>query len=163
MYNIGDYVIHKKEVCKIVDIKNKYMKNKDYYVLESVSDNSLKLKVPVDSKYIRETITKDEVNNIINNMMNIEYLDVDDKNIESIYKDLLNNPTHENLIKIIKTTYLRNKNRIDAKRKISDKDKNYFEQAEKYLYTEFSVVLGKSFEETKQYVINEVEKLKINE
>ena len=163
MYKIGDYVINKKDVCKIVDIKEKYMKDKDYYILESINDKSLKLKVPVDSKYIREVISIDEVNNIINNIMNVECLDIGDKNIESIYKELLSNPTHENLIKIIKTAYLRNKNRVDAKRKISDKDKNYFEQAEKYLYTEFSVVLGKSFSETKKYVINEVEKLKINE
>ena len=163
MYKIGDYVINKKDVCKIVDIKEKYMKDKDYYILESINDKSLKLKVPVDSKYIREVISIDEVNNIINNIMNVECLDIGDKNIESIYKELLSNPTRENLIKIIKTAYLRNKNRVDAKRKISDKDKNYFEQAEKYLYTEFSVVLGKSFSETKKYVINEVEKLKINE
>lgn len=163
MHNINDYIIYKKDVCKIIDIKQKFMQNKDYYILESINDKSLILKVPINSKMIRDVISKEKVNELINNMLNIKCLDVEDKNIETIYKDLLTNPTHENLIKIIKTTYLRNKNRTDAKRKISDKDKNYFEQAEKYLYTEFSIALGKSFKETKEYVINEVEKLKTNE
>ena len=163
MYKIGDYVINKKDVYKIIDIKEKYMKDVDYYVLESVADSSLKVKVPITSKSLRDVISIARVNEIINNMINIECLDVDDKNIENTYKELLNNPTHENLIKIIKTSYLRNKNRIESKRKISDKDKNYFDQAEKYLYTEFSVALGKTFEDTKQYVISEVEKLHVHE
>ena len=36
------------------------------------------------------------------------------------------------------------------------KDTNYFNQAEKYLYNEFSVVLGMSYDDTKQYVIDKV-------
>lgn len=158
MYKIGDYVVHLKEVCKIIDIKEKYIKNVDYYILEPLSDPSLKVKIPTNNNAIRNLITLEEVNNIIDNIVNIEPLDIDNKNIEMEYKKLLLNPTHKDLIKIIKTTYLRNKQRIDSKRKISDKDKSYFEQAEKYLYTEFSVVLKKTFDETKAYVINQVEK-----
>lgn len=41
-------------------------------------------------------------------------------------------------------------------KKVAEKDKSYFELAEEYLYNEFSVVLGYTFEETKAYVINEV-------
>lgn len=163
MYNIGDYVVHLKDVCKIIDIKKKYLKDIDYYILEAISDPSLKIKVPTNTKSIRSLISLDEVNNIINNIINIEPLNVDDKNIEIEYKKILTNPTHEDYIKIIKTTYLRNKQRIDSKRKISDKDKSYFEQAEKYLYTEFSVILNKSFNETKEYVKAQVEKEKVHE
>ena len=67
--------------------------------------------------------------------------------------------THEDLIKIIKTSYLRNKERIDNNKKTTDKDNHYFNQAETYLYNEFSVVLNLSYEETKDYIINEVNKL----
>ena len=45
---------------------------------------------------------------------------------------------YEDLIKIIKTTYLRNKERIDNNKKIGGTDDEYFKQAEKYLYNEFS-------------------------
>lgn len=163
MYKIGSYIVYLKDVYKVIDIKEKYIKNIDYYVLEHVLDKSLIVKVPTNAKAIRSLISLEEVNNIINNIVNIKPIDVDDKNIESEYKKLLSNLKHEDLIKIIKTAYLRNKQRTDSKRKISDKDKNYFDQAEKYLYTEFSIVLNKSFEETKEYVINKVESALIHE
>lgn len=67
--------------------------------------------------------------------------------------------THEDLIKIIKTTYFRNKERIDNNKKTTDKDNYYFNQAELYLYNEFSVVLNLTYEETRQYVIDKLNKL----
>ena len=162
MYNLGDYVVYQKNVYQIKEIKEKYINDLDYYILNSVNDNSLILNIPTNNKLIRNLISKDELNNIIKNIPLIETLNIDDKNIESEYKKILNNPSHEDLIKIIKTTYLRNKERIDSKRKISDKDRNYFELAEKYLYTEFSIVLDMDIEDTKNYIINEVEKELIN-
>ena len=67
--------------------------------------------------------------------------------------------TYEDLIKIIKTTYLRNEDRINNKKKISEIDNEYFNKAESYLYNEFSVVLNLSFSETKEYVIKSVSSL----
>ena len=135
-----------------------FIKDVNYYVLEPVSDSSLKLNIPVSSNSIRNLITIDKVNELIKEIPFIDTIDIDDKNIEFEYKKLLNTGTPENLIKIIKTTYLRNQDRLNNKKKISDKDRNYFELAEKYLYTEISIVLNKSFEDTKNYIINEVEK-----
>lgn len=67
--------------------------------------------------------------------------------------------TWEDLVKIIKTSYLRNKERIDSNKKITDKDNYYFNQAEQYLYNEFSQVLNLSYENTKNYIICEVSKI----
>ena len=64
--------------------------------------------------------------------------------------------TYEDLIKTIKTSYLRNK---DRKKKISEIDNEYFNKAGSYLYNEFSVVLNLSFSETKEYVIKSVSSL----
>ena len=156
MYNIGDYIIYLKDVCQVLDIKEKYMNDMDYYVLTPVNDNSLKLNIPINNKSLRNLISKEKIEEIINNILNIEIIKDDDKTIENTYKNLLSSATHEDLIKIIKTSYLRNQKRINNKKKISDKDKNYFELAEKYLYNEFSIVLGLSFDETRDYVIKKV-------
>ena len=163
MYNIGDYVVYLKDVCKILDIKKKYMNDTDYYILSPVNDNSLKLNIPVNNHSIRNLITIEKINEIINNILNIKTIEYDDKNIEQEYKKLLNNASWEDLITIIKTTYKRNQARVDNKKKISDKDKNYFELAEIYLYTEFSIVLNMSFEETKEYIIKKVEEGVVDE
>ena len=62
------------------------------------------------------------------------------------FTQLLNTDNHENLVKIIKTTYLRNENRINNKKKISDKDDQYFNLAEKYLYNKLSISLNETIE-----------------
>lgn len=158
MKKIGDYVIYRKEVCKVVEIKENYFKNMDYYRLVPIDDKSLHLDIPVanESNLLRELINLEQVGNLIKRIPKIELIDTDDKNIENEYKKLLNTGNLEDYIKIIKTTYQRNKERLENKRKISDKDNYYFNLAEKYLYNEFSVVLNKNFEETKQYVIDNV-------
>jgi DNA-3-methyladenine glycosylase I len=74
-------------------------------------------------------------------------------------KELLNNDNIENLIKIIKTAYLRNQNRLDSNKKISEKDSYYFKRAEELLYYEIGTVLNMNFDDTKKYIINKVEEL----
>ena len=158
MYNVGDYVVYKRDVCVVKEINKKYYKDMDYYKLEPINDNSLKLDVPVNNKYIRNIISREELDNIIDNIPNIDVIKCSDKYIENDYKSLMHSGRHEDLIKIIKTTYLRNKERIDNKKKVTDKDIMYFKKTEEYLYTEVSIVFGVSYEEAKKYVVDKVEK-----
>ena len=159
MYKINDYIIYKREVCKINDILPKFFKDNDYYLLSPLSDDTLTIKVPVNNKEIRSLITKKDIDKIINDIPDIEPVNSDTKSLEGIYKDLLSSGSHADLIKIIKTTYLRNKERIDNNKKTTDKENYYFNLAEKYLYQEFQIVLNLTYDEAKDYVINKVEKL----
>lgn len=156
MYKINDYLVYGKDVCKVYEINEKRFNNTDYYLLKPIKDSSLKIEVPITSNKIRPVIAKEELTEIIKKIPSIKPIEANDKFIENEYKRLLSTPTHENLIRIIKTTYLRNKERLENNKKVAEKDKNYFELAEKYLYNEFSIILGYTFEETKAYVINEV-------
>ena len=134
-----------QQLCKIADIKKHYLNDIDYYILVPINDNSLKLNIPVTNTSIRGLLKKDEVNAIIDNIINVKVLETDEKNIEAEYKKLLQSGRHEDWIKII------------------DIDRNYFDMAEKYLYTEFSVVLDMSFDETKEYIINKMTEVQANE
>jgi len=156
MYKVNDKLIYKKDVCVVEEIKEKYMRDTDYYVLSPITDSSLKIQIPTNSSSLRNLITKEQVEEIINNIPNIEIIKSESKTLEQDYKLLMQKGTHEDLIKIIKTTYLRNKERIDNNKKTTDKDNYYFNQAELYLYNEFSVVLNLSYDETKQYVIDKL-------
>ena len=159
MFKEGELLVYKKDVCVVKEITPKYMRDIDYYVLSALTDKSLKIQAPTNSSAIRSLITKDKVEEIINNIPKVEVIKSDAKTLEQEYKQLMQNGTHEDLIKIIKTTYLRNKERIDNNKKTTDKDNYYFNQAELYLYNEFSVVLNLTYEETKQYIINKLSKL----
>ena len=157
MYKIGDNVIYNHSVCRVIGF-NKFGE-RDYYVLNSISDLSLKINVPMDNNNIRDLISKDDINTLIKDIPSIDTVDVDRKNIDAVYKSLLDDGSYRSLISIIKTAYLINKVRVDNRKKIRDKDDYYFKLAEEYLYNEFSVVLGMSYDDTKAYVINEVSKL----
>lgn len=152
MKSVGDYIVCYKETCKIVEIKD------NYYVLEPVNDQTLKMKVPIDSKVLRDLIKKEDIERLLREIKSIEVINSNDRMIENTYKELMQRGTYGDLIKIIKTTYLRNEMRKNNNKKISDKDDSYFTQAEKYLYSEFAIVLGLNFADTKQYVIDVVSK-----
>ncbi len=152
MKSVGDYIVCHKETCKIVEIKD------NYYVLEPVNDQTLKMKVPIDSKVLRDLIKKEDIERLLREIKSIEVINSNDRMIENTYKELMQRGTYKDLIKIIKTTYLRNEMRKNNNKKISDKDDSYFTQAEKYLYSEFAIVLGLNFADTKQYVIDVVSK-----
>lgn len=159
MYKIDDYVVYKREVCKVKEIKEKYFKGIDYYSLVPVSDESLKIDVPVNSNLLRDLITKAEIDELILKIPDIQVIKSDSRLIENEYKVLLASEKYEDLIRIIKTTYLRNKNRLDHHKRTGDKDNYYFLKAEGYLFGEFAVVLNKSLDETKEYVIRKVQEL----
>ena len=159
MFKVGDYLVYKKDVCQVKAIKSKFIKDIDYYVLSSLDDKSLTLQIPMNTKLIRPLVTKSEILEIINLIPSIPVLDNDSKTLEQEYQKLLNSGKIEDLIKIIKTAFMRNKLRKAQNKKLSDKDTFFLNKAEKHLYTEFSKVLNMSYEETQNYVISKVESL----
>lgn len=147
-----DYIVYRKETCKIIE------KEDGYYTLVPVNDTSIKYKVPVDSNFLKKVITKEEIDRLLLEIPEINTIDLGEKQIEQEYKDLMKSGTHEDLVKIIKTSYLRNQIRILNNKRISEIDDEYFRRAEKYLYEEIGIVLNLSFEDTKKYIINKLKK-----
>lgn len=161
MFKEGSYLIYNKNVCVVKKIIINEKDNQEYYLLSPLDDISLKITIPVQgaSNHIRNIMTKQEVEELINKIPQIPIIECNDQNIENEYKKLLNSNHHDDLIKIIKTTYLRNKERLDNKKKIGDKDQNYFEKAERYLYNEIGVALNMNFDDVKKYIIEQVSKI----
>ena len=146
------YIVYRKETCKIIE------KEDGYYRLVPVNDTSIKYKVPVDSNFLKKVITKEEIDRLLLEIPEINTIDLGEKQIEQEYKELMKSGTHEDLVKIIKTSYLRNQIRILNNKRISEIDDEYFRRAEKYLYEEIGIVLNLSFENTKEYIINKLKK-----
>lgn len=161
MYKKDDYVVYKHDVCKIKDVKENRLMGNTYYVMTPIDDDTLIIDIPIDNRmgFLRDIISPDEAEKLIEKIPEIKPLEnINEKYVEAQYKEMLNAGDHENLIKIIKTTYLRNENRINSKKKISEKDNTYFKLAEKYLYNELAVSLNKTVEEIKNYIFEKVNK-----
>jgi len=161
MYQKDDYVVYKRNVCKIKDINKNSFSNKDYYILIPIDDNSLTINIPVENseKLLRDIIKKEQAETLIKSIPNIKVINSNDKLLEVEYKNLMHSENLEDLITIIKTTYLRNDMRLKTGKKIAEKDNEYFNRAEKYLYNELSISLNMTYNEVKEYIKTTVEKL----
>lgn len=156
MYKVGDVVIYKRDVCKIQNIKEAGSGTR-YYIMNPIDDLSLTIKIPVDGTFsLRYAITKEEVQDLISKIPSIETIEVADRDIEYEYKKLLADNSLESLIKIIKTTYLRNQMRIQQKKRVGEKDDYYLKRSEKDYIMSYPLAYNFLFEETKQYVVDSV-------
>ena len=161
MYKKGDYVVYRRDVCIIKDIKESKLKNTTYYVVNPIDDSSLTIDIPIENKmgFLRDVISTDKAKKLIERIPEINPIEnINEKNLDAKYKEMLYTGNYEDLIKIIKTTFLRNESRVNNKKKISEKDNNYFKLAEKYLYNELSISLNMSVEEVKDYIFRVVNK-----
>ncbi len=157
MLKIGDYVIYQEQVCQIKEQKINEFTNLESFILVPITDSSLKLNVPVNNPNIKNLMTKEEIKNLIALMPSIPLIEMEDKLLENEYKKLYHSGNKEDLIRIIKTTYRRNQERLNNNKKISEKDNKYFTLAENLLYSEIATVFGISLEEAKEYVLTNVQ------
>jgi len=83
----------------------------EYYSLVPIEDETLSIKVPISNKIknLRYPISKEEVDELIKKIPNIEPIKVHDKLLENTYRELMKTNKHEDLIRIVKTTYFRKK------------------------------------------------------
>lgn len=157
-YMINEYVVFRKDVCKIKEIKQ--INNKEYFILTPVTDESLTINIPSDNESIRKVISKEESLKIIDAIPSIEPIEFNEKNIENLYKELLKTGSHKDLIRIIKTSYHRNKERKENNKRLGDKDSAYFNKAEKYLYNELMISLNMTYDELKSFITERIENKK---
>ena len=160
MFKVNDYVVYNYSVCKVKEIKN--INNTDYYVLVPVTDESLTIKAPTtqENVNIRPLLSKSEAKDLFKKMPDIELIKLNDHSLEAEYKRLLTTGNREDLVRIIKTTYIRNKKRQDNGKKIGEKDDIYFNIAEKSLYNELALVLDKSVEQIHTMVVKALQNSK---
>ena len=156
MFKVNDYVIYKRDVCIILE--EKIISNYEYFVLQSTIDDSLKINIPknMSSKLLRHLNTKKDIEKLISKIKTIPLLDVNSKNIEEDYKSCLRDETLESLIAIIKTSYFRNQSSLAHNKKMTNKDKYYYELAEKFLYNEIAYIYNTTYEDAKKYVLDKL-------
>ena len=168
MFNIGDYMVcGGNGVCKVENIGTLEVggipNDGVYYTLVPVYASESKVFTPVDNKKIvmRPVISKEEAWDLIDNIKAIETLWIeDDKKREVVYKESLHKYDCKELVRIIKTSYLRQQSRIAEGKKVTAADKKYFQMAEESLYGELAIALEIEKDKVKEYIIERVEGLK---
>lgn len=116
-----------------------------YYTLIPVGDIKTRIFVPVapEPAGIRRLISKDEAWELIQQIPDIMPFQIEnEKQREQQYRQALRSNDPRQVAAVIKTLYARDCARLVQGRKSPAMDQNYFQRAEKILYSELAVVLG---------------------
>lgn len=160
MFQVNDVVIYGHHgVCEITDIGTLKMPMADqeklYYTLRPVYHKDSAVYAPVENRRIvmRPVITREEANELIEHIPQIETVwIVNEKAREAQFKEALQTCDCEDLVKIIKTLYVRKQQRIENGKKVTVVDEKYFRQAEEKLYGELAFVLGMEKSKISAYI-----------
>lgn len=164
VFEIGEYIVYGNTgVCKVEEVTKMPVPgtqgDKLYYALEPIYHKGSRVFTPVDNQKVkmRPVLTMQEADELIGRIKEIDLLWVkNEKDREQIYKDTLRTCDCEELVKIIKTLYLRKKTRLEAGKKVTSSDAKYLHLAEESLYGELSVVMGIPKDEMETFIYNKV-------
>ncbi len=166
MFKKGEYVVcGNKGVCVVEDITTLDIsgvdKKREYYILKPVYMPGSTVYVPVDTakESMRSVLSRAEADQLISGIPDIPLITItNDKLLEQEYKGCMKANSCEELIRIIKTIYLRKQKRLEAGRKVTAVDAKYFRLAEETLYGELAISLGLSRDEVEAYITGEMER-----
>lgn len=160
MFKIGEYVVcGNKGVCVVENIATLDIsgvdKERKYYILKPLYLSGSTVYVPVDSsrESMRRVLQRREAQKLIKGIPDIPLLIItNDKLTEQTYRECIKTNSCEELVKIMKTIYLRKQKRMQAGRKVTAVDAKYFHIAEENLYGELAVALDIPRDEVENYI-----------
>lgn len=160
MFEKGDFIVYGSTgICVIEDIATMDFpgtsKERLYYVMLPYRKNGNKIFTPVDNPKmkLRRVLTREETLALIDEIPEIEQIGiVEEKLREQKYKECIRSCECKNWIRIMKTLQHRNQERISRGKKVTATDERYYKIAEENLYTEFSISLGMTVKEVKEYL-----------
>lgn len=152
MFGKGEIVFYEnKGVCEVMDVITMNLqgipKDKLFYVLHPYFTKDDKIFTPIDNDkiIIRKLITKEEVDQLVGEISEIEELIIDNEKMrEETYKECIRSCECKQWVRIIKTLKKRRNRRIQDGKKTTASDDRYLKLAENNLYSEISVRLGVS-------------------
>ena len=168
-YEIGEYVVYGNNgICQVQDITNPGFsgvdKEKMYYVLEPLNTKGSRIYSPVDNSKVmmRSVMNEEQAEKLIEEIPLIEELWItNDKMREERYKEAMVTGEPVEWVKIIKTLYLRGKDRERQGKKITATDERDLKQAEESLYSDLGFALGKDKAEMENYITDRIRRQKI--
>lgn len=167
MYQTGDFVMYGNTgVCRVEEIGYPDAASDQetlYYKLSPVYDTAV-IYTPVDTRaFMRPVMSRQAAEQLIDRIPDIPDNVCDNHDIRMLgeqYRACLNTHRNEDLVRLIKSVYQKNRRSVKAGRHMGQMDQQYMKRAEKMLYGELAVVLGMEYDEIQPYIHRRVEKKK---
>ena len=166
MFQIGDLIIYGNNgVCRVDEIgPSKIGGTKDclYYTLEPLFGSGT-IYTPVETKvFMRPIITKDEAENLIDQIPNIHEDICVNKKISVLkehYTNSIQSHTCRDLVQIIKEISVKEQRAIQNRQHLGQIDQHFLKQAEDMLYGELSIALSIPKEDVLPYIKKRIDAL----
>ncbi|MBP0978443.1 MAG: transcriptional regulator [Oscillospiraceae bacterium] len=160
MYNVGDMVMYGAfGICKVTAIEKRDFtgEEQEYYILKHTSSEKNTFYVPLSNESALSNMhyvcSKAEVDELISHMNSegLIWIDNDNKRKEEYSRIIKDADKHE-IIRLIKTLYLRRKELAESGKKLRSTDENYLSLAENMLFEEFAFALDIDRSEVVEYI-----------
>lgn len=160
MFEPGEYVVSGgKGVCVVEDITKLDLsgvdKKREYYILKPVYLSGSTVYIPVDTAEdtLRKVLNREQADELIKEIEEIPLIETgNEKLLEQEYKGCIRKNNCRDLLRIIKTIYLRKQKRLEEGRKVTAVDAKYFRIAEDNLYGELAIALKMSKGDVEDYI-----------
>lgn len=162
-YKVGDYVVHGCEVGQIVEIVDDFRGLGPCYRIRSLVDESLMVTTSVNNtnKLTRSVISRQAAENLVDSIADLELIEDEGFDVESAYDQLVKHGNFEDMLRLIHANHARCAEKLGKSAAQNVKDKTFLRLGEKLFYSEMSVALGKSYEDTKEYILDKMSALSL--
>ena len=158
-YNLPYVVYGRTGICQVTGVTTMRVDGssgeKLYYVLRPGGETDGKIFTPVEGgkQVLRGIITREEAERLIDEIPSIETLSIENEKFrEDSYKKCIRTCECRDLLRIIKTIYVRKQARLSHGKKTTATDERYLKLAEDHLYSEFSMLLDIPKEHMADYI-----------
>ncbi|MBQ7759213.1 CarD family transcriptional regulator [Anaerotignum sp.] len=168
MFQKGEYVIYGNNgICRIEEIGIPVgtpmgRSGKEYYTLAPVFGSG-SIYAPVDTKvFMRAILTKEQAEHLIEQIPDIQEEEFEGRDVRALsekYKGCLDTHQCEDLVKLIKTVYIKEKTMVENGKKLAKTEQEFGKLAKELLHREFSMALGIPYEEVEVYITEKVNAL----
>ena len=160
MYQVNDLVLYGVHgVCKILEVQMQTVNRKktEYFVLEPISQQGSRFFVPTKSEValskLRCLISKEEIMALLASPESHREIWLDDENQrKQQYKDVLTTGDRAMLLCLLRLLDRHRELQADSGKKFHISDANFMRDAQKIIFSEFSLVLGTSIDVVEQYI-----------
>ncbi len=160
VYKVDDMVMYGSfGICKVTAIEKRDLtgEEQEYYILKHINSEKNIFYVPTNNdtalSKMHPICSKAEVDELISHMNSegLIWIDNDIKRKEEYSRIIKDADKHE-IIRLIKTLYLRRKELAKSGKKLRSTDENYLSLAENMLFEEFAYALDIDKSEVVEYI-----------
>lgn len=162
MYQAGDQVVYGIHgVCRIVELQVQMINRKkvEYYVLEPFTQSGSRYFVPSQNEVavskLRPILTRQEIEQLLESDISRSNCWIEDENQrKQYYKELITSGDRGALISMLRALHAHKELQAENGKKFHISDANFMRDAEKVIYSEFSMVLDIPYDQVEAYIWN---------